>query len=82
MERMDDELLLFHPAQTQIMYCNDTASLIWALIDGERTAIQIIRMLREAYPEAGDAVAQDVQATLKLFEEHGAIDFIWASDAE
>lgn len=81
MERMDNELLLFHPTQTKIMYCNETASLIWELIDGERTGHAIIVALQEAYPEAADAIARDVEATLKLFSEHGAIEFVWPSDA-
>ncbi len=81
MERMDNELLLFDPAQTKIMYCNETAALIWELCDGERTGHEIIAMLKEVYPDAVDAIARDVEATLKLFSEHSAIDFVWPSDA-
>jgi hypothetical protein len=81
MERMDNELLLFHPARTKIMYCNETASLIWELIDGERTGQAIIMALQDAYPEAADAIPQDVESTLRLFGENGAIEFIWPSDA-
>ena len=34
LEKMDDELLLFNPKSTNILYLNETASLIWQLCDG------------------------------------------------
>ena len=76
LEKMDDELLLFHPAQTKILYCNDTASLIWQLCDGTRTAQEIVTILSEAYPDAADVIARDVDATLKQFLDHGAIEYV------
>ncbi len=75
LEKMDDEFLLFDPAQTKILYCNETASLIWQLCDGTRTAQEIITTLSEAYPDAADVIARDVGATLKQFLEHGAIEY-------
>ncbi len=75
LEALDGELLLFHPAQGQILYCNESASLIWQLCDGERTEAEIIELLREAYPEAADEIANDVRQTLALFARHGAIEF-------
>lgn len=75
METMDNELLLYHPAETKVMYCNQTASLIWQLCDGERTVQGIIDLLAEAYPEAAGDIAQDVRATLQQFTDHGAIHF-------
>lgn len=76
LEKMDEEFLLFDPAQTKILYCNETASLIWQLCDGSRTAQEIIATLSEAYPDAADVIANDVDATLKLFLENGAIEYV------
>lgn len=76
LEKMDEEFLLFDPAQTKILYCNETASLIWQLCDGSRTAQEIIVTLSEAYPDAADVIANDVDATLKLFLENGAIEYV------
>jgi hypothetical protein len=76
LEEMDGELLLFHLAESQIMYCNETASLIWQLCDGGRTAQEIAGLLAAAYPEAGEMIAQDVESTLRQFAEHGAIEFV------
>jgi hypothetical protein len=76
LEVIDNELLLFHPARTQMLYCNETASMIWQLCDGQRTPQEIITLLSEAFPEAVDTMADDVKATLKQFSRHGAIEFV------
>lgn len=76
LEPLDGELLLYHPGQTQIMYCNDTASLVWQLCNGQHSVPEIIKLLSEAYPEAADAIAADVESTLQQFAEHGAIEFV------
>lgn len=76
LEKMDDELLLFHPAQTKILYFNESASLIWQLCDGTHSAPEITAILVEAYPDAADAISGDVDTTLNLFHEHGAIEYV------
>jgi hypothetical protein len=76
LEAIDDELLLFHPSQPQMLYCNETASMIWQLCDGQRTPQEIVALLVTAFPEAADRMADDVKATLKQFLEHGAIEFV------
>lgn len=73
LELIDDELLLFHPSQTTIIYCNPTASLVWQLCDGERTVADIIHLLKEAYPEAQETLTVDIQASLDQFAQQGAI---------
>ncbi|MBN1220170.1 MAG: PqqD family protein [Anaerolineae bacterium] len=75
LELMDGELLLYHPGQTKIFYCNPTASLIWHLCDGQRTVKEITALLRQAFPAAASAIAADVEATLQQFAAHGAIEF-------
>jgi len=72
---IDNELLLFHPAQAKILYCNETASLIWQLCDGQRTPQEITHLLVAAFPEAAEEIADDVEATLGQFLQHGAIEF-------
>ncbi len=76
LEQLDGELLLYHPGQTTIMYCNPTASLIWGLCDGQRSVGDIIGLLSAAYEQAGTAVAADVEATLEQFYQHGAIGYV------
>jgi len=76
LEQLDGELLLYHPGQTTIMYCNSTASLIWGLCDGQRSVQDIIDLLSAAYEQAAAAVAADVKATLGQFHQHGAIGYV------
>jgi hypothetical protein len=75
LEMIDGELLLFHPGQTKILYCNPTASLVWQLCDGRRTGQEITTLLAEAFPEDAEAIAADVEATLRQLLQHGAIEF-------
>ena len=76
LEVMDDELLLYHPERTTIMYCNQTASLVWNLCDGERTAGELIDLLSAAFPEASERIPTDVQDVLTEFARHEAIEYV------
>ena len=73
LEEIDGELLLYHPDRTKIIYCNPSASLIWQLCDGQRTAQDIIDLLYTAYNQPD--IAADVTATLDLFHQHGVIEY-------
>ena len=76
LEHMDGELLLHHPTSTKVVYLNETASLIWHLCDGQRTTDEVAELLRDSFPEPGGTIADDVEATLRLFVDHGAIEFV------
>ncbi|CAG0927378.1 hypothetical protein TFLX_00418 [Thermoflexales bacterium] len=76
LEVIDNELLLFHPARTQILYCNETASLIWQLCDGQRSSEEITALLAAAFPQAAETIAADVAATLQQFMQQGAIEWV------
>jgi hypothetical protein len=73
LEEMDNELLLFNPDNLEVLYLNPTARLVWEMCDGQRTLQQITDLLCEAYPEAAQAIPNDVQETLRRFLQHGAI---------
>ena len=76
LEQLDNEMVLYHPAETKILYFNQTASLIWQLCDGERSAGEIIRLLSASYPESAGDIANDVQSTLQQFEDQGCIELV------
>ena len=80
LESIDGELLLYHPEQTKILYCNQTASLVWGLCDGQHTVEEIIGLLSEAFPDAADAIPADVEVTLEQFHQHGAIVYVGGDD--
>lgn len=76
LEQLDKDLLLYHPGLTKTILLNDAASMIWQLCDDRRSGWQILALLREAYPESDQQLQGDVEATLQLFADEGAIEFV------
>jgi hypothetical protein len=71
-EVVDSEVLLYHPQQTRAFYLNPTAAVIWGLCDGSRSVREIIRVIGEGYPDAGN-LSDDVLATLNRLQESGVL---------
>lgn len=61
LETIEQELLLFDPAESVVLYCNQTAALVWGLCDGSRDFDEIVALLAKAFPEAGPELAADVR---------------------
>jgi hypothetical protein len=76
LELLDGELLLYHLTETKILYCNPTASLIWQVIDGQRSLADIIHLLSESYPESAQEIAADVPETVQQFVQQGCIEIV------
>jgi len=72
-ETLDEEIVLFHPAERKILYSNQTGALIWQFCDGQRSVEEIATLLSDAYPEVAQQVKADVKKTLLTFAQHGAI---------
>ena len=60
LERMDNEVTVYHPTLTTSLYLNETGGLIWELCDGQRSTADIIEILGEMYQESRQQVAEDV----------------------
>ncbi|MCI5163991.1 MAG: PqqD family protein [Candidatus Electrothrix sp. AX5] len=60
LERIDNEVAVYHPTLTTSLYLNETGGLIWALCDGQRSTADIIDILGEIYQESRQQVAKDV----------------------
>jgi pyrroloquinoline quinone biosynthesis protein D len=75
LERLDDEILLYHPGLTKAIQLNPPAALVWELCDGQRSEDEIATLLSEAYPDQGDEVRRDVEAVLHRLSAEGAITF-------
>jgi len=74
LEQMDEDLLLYHPGMTKAVRLNESASLVWQLVDGQRSVGEIVALLGGAYPEQASTVATDVVETLARLAEEGAIE--------
>jgi hypothetical protein len=73
MENVDGELLLYNPDDKRLLYCNETASLVWHLCDGSRSTEEIAALLAAEYPEAAETIPADVEETVGTFLESGAV---------
>ena len=60
LERIDNEITVYHPTLTTSFFLNETGALIWALCDGTRSVTEIIRTLGDIYPESREQIATDV----------------------
>jgi succinate dehydrogenase/fumarate reductase flavoprotein subunit len=69
-----ESAVLLHVTSGAYHGLNDTGSLIWSLIDGERTRDDIVREVRERVPDAPDAVAADVDQFLNALRERDLIE--------
>ena len=55
---------------------NDSSSLIWSLCTGEFAVKEIIELLEESYPEAGDVIRKDVFRVLDEFIAEDIISLV------
>ena len=73
-EKMDGEMVLFHPARNIIIHTNETAALIWQLCDGLNNVDRIVDILSGAYPDAREQIAAEVPETIQELRAQGALD--------
>ena len=73
MEELDDEVLLYNPANNKTLYINKSASIIWQLCNGEQSVQEIIKMIQDAYPGNDEELHKDVLETMKHLAENEAV---------
>jgi hypothetical protein len=61
LERIDNEITVYHPTLTTSMYLNETGALIWQLCDGVRPISAVVDILLELYPENREQIGDDVR---------------------
>jgi len=57
-----------------IIKLNDSSSLVWSLCNGKFSVREIIDLLEESYPDAGDVIAKDVYRVLDEFIAENIIE--------
>ncbi len=72
-EKFDNEILLYSPADTRAVYLNETAYLIWQICGDNRTIGNIIQLLKEEYPDQKDSIRGDVITAIEMLVESGAM---------
>ena len=77
LEELDNERILYHPAEPQAIYLNESATLILGLCDSTRSIEDIVELLKDAFPES-ESIEKDAKATLRELSDYGAVQ-IFAS---
>lgn len=75
LERIGDEVVVYHPTRTTSLYLNETGALIWGLCDGSRSATDIIMILAELYPDSGEQIAGQVEDMIRRLGEKAIVEF-------
>jgi len=73
LERFEDELLLYHLDNTQTVYLNASAALVWELCDGKTSIADMIALLQEQFPDAAAQIEDDVLETVARLQKTGAM---------
>lgn len=72
-EALGDELMIVVPGREAVISLNPTAALVWTLCDGARDEAAIVAALRDAYPDAPDALGEEVHAVIQNLLDAGAL---------
>lgn len=70
LERIDNEVAVYHPTKTTSIYLNETGSLIWELCDGTKSTAEIIALLVAFYPENSEQIAEQVEEFIRCLMEN------------
>ncbi len=60
LEKIDNEITVYHPSLTTTIYLNETGAMIWKLCDGKKTIADMIDILTETYPESSKQIEAGV----------------------
>ncbi|WP_446007947.1 PqqD family protein [Candidatus Electrothrix sp.] len=66
LERIANEITVYHPTLTTSLYLNETGALIWELCNGQRSTADIIDILTASYQENSQQIAGDVANVITL----------------
>jgi hypothetical protein len=71
-EVLEGEIVLYSACSAKALYLNESAALVWQLIDGERSIAQMELLLTDAYPEAV-TLTDDLSEAIEVLRKHGVI---------
>lgn len=72
-EQIDDEMVIYNAITEGAVHLNQTGTLIYGLIDGERSTSDIVDLLKEVFPDA--PIAEDVANLLKQLADAQVITY-------
>ena len=72
---LDDEIVIYTPADGQAFVLNPTAARIWELCDGTRTDVDMAREIAAAYGQDDAEVLADVRELIEGLRAAGLVTF-------
>ena len=76
LERVEGEIIVYHPSSTTSVYLNETGALVWELCNGQTCTADIVRLLVEVYPESRFEIEKDVPEIIQTLVEHGVASLV------
>ena len=71
----DGWTLLVNPDTAGALAVNSTGAMVWNLVDGRRTTLEIAAAMRRRFREAPETLADDVSALLAKLAEEGFVGY-------
>lgn len=63
-EELDGEAVVYDRTGKRAIYLNETATVVWKLLDGQRTVADISALLSKEYPDAAAEIETDVSGAV------------------
>ena len=72
-EKIGAEMVIYNAITEAAVHLNETSTLIYGLIDGERDTAEMVKLLSEAFPHA--PVAEDLAVLMQQLAEAKVITY-------
>jgi coenzyme PQQ biosynthesis protein PqqD len=72
-EIMDGETVIYDDSIQKMIYLNESATVIFQLCDGQRSILEIVELLENAYPDASTSIMDDVLGAVDYLVQEGAL---------
>lgn len=72
-EKIGDEMVIYNAITEAALHLNQTSTLIYGLIDGERSIAEMTLLLSEAFPDA--PIAEDLAVVMQQLAEAKVITY-------
>jgi hypothetical protein len=80
-EQFDHWAVLVNLDTAGAVALNPTGVVVWKLIDGQRSVVDIVTAVEGHFKNVPDTVADDVSALLDALAEDGFVGFEWALES-
>jgi len=60
LEEMEGEALIYNPSAATTLHLNPPSVMVWHMLDGERSVLDLVEMLKDAFPEQAEQIEKDV----------------------